>query len=129
MEYVHRLYSKNVKIGSKDDYRQVIQINLNNFAFEGNDKILDVYYLQNSEGIKLNYKLIFIQIYILNLRKKCYNKGNDNLSKEEKYALLLVEPDVELSKELAEVDNLMEEYLDEAKEVSDWDGFGESYDK
>ena len=43
--------------------------------------------------------------------------------------MLLVEPDVELSKELAEVDNLMEEYLDEAKEVSKWDNIGESYDK
>ena len=129
MEYAHRLYSKNVKIGSKEGYRQVIQINLNNFAFEGNDKIVDTYYMQNSEGIKLNYKLIFIQIYIPNLRKKCYNEGKDNLSKEEKYALLLVEPDVELSKELAEGDNLMEEYLDEAKEVSEWDDIGESYDK
>ena len=129
MEYAHRLYSKNVKIGSKEGYRQVIQINLNNFAFEGNDKIVDTYYMQNSEGIKLKYKLIFIQIYIPNLRKKCYNEGKDNLSKEEKYALLLVEPDVELSKELAEGDNLMEEYLDEAKEVSEWDDIGESYDK
>ena len=129
MEYAHRLYSKNVKIGSNNAYRQVIQINLNNFAFEGNDKIVDTYYMQNSEGIKLNYKLIFIQIYIPNLRKKCYNEGKDNLSKEEKYALLLVEPDVELSKELAEGDNLMEEYLDEAKEVSEWDDIGESYDK
>jgi len=129
MEYAHRLYSKDVKIGNKESYRQVIQINLNNFAFMGNDKIVDVYYMQNSEGIKLNNKLIFIQIYIPNLRKKCYNEGKDNLSKEEKYALLLVEPDVELSKELAEGDNLMEEYLDEAKEVSDWGNIGESYDK
>jgi len=129
MEYAHRLYSKDVKIGNKEAYRQVIQINLNNFAFMGNDKIVDVYYMQNSEGIKLNNKLIFIQIYIPNLRKKCYNEGKDNLSKEEKYALLLVEPDVELSKELAEGDNLMEEYLDEAKEVSDWGNIGESYDK
>jgi len=129
MEYAHRLYSKDVKIENKEAYRQVIQINLNNFAFMGNDKIVDVYYMQNSEGIKLNNKLIFIQIYIPNLRKKCYNEGKDNLSKEEKYALLLVEPDVELSKELAEGDNLMEEYLDEAKEVSDWGNIGESYDK
>jgi len=129
MEYAHRLYVKDVKVGSKEEYRQVIQINLNNFAFLGNDKIVDVYYMQNSEGIKLNNKLIFIQIYIPNLRKKCYNEGKDNLSKEEKYALLLVEPDVELSKELAEGDNLMEEYLKESKEVSEWEGFGESYDK
>ena len=129
MEYAHRLYVKEVKVGSKEEYRQVIQINLNNFAFLGNDKIVDVYYMQNREGIKLNNKLIFIQIYIPNLRKKCYNEGKDNLSKEEKYALLLVEPDVELSKELAEGDNLMEEYLKESKEVSEWEGFGESYDK
>ena len=129
MEYAHRLYAKNVKIGTKGSYKQVIQININNFSFEGNNRIVDKYYIQNEEGIKLNNKLIFIQIYIPNLRKKCYNEGKDNLSKEEKYALLLVEPDVELSKELAEGDILMEDYLKEAQEVSEEIGFGESYDK
>ena len=77
---------------------------------------------------KWNNKLIFVQIYILNLRKKWYNEGKDNLSEEE-YTLMLVEPDVELSKELAESDILMEEYIDEAVEVSNKEYFGESHDK
>ena len=129
MEYAHRLYSNKVKIGKSSRYSQVIQININNFSFEGIDKIVDKYYIQNDEGIKLNNKLIFIQIYIPNLRRKCYNEGKDNLSKEEKYALMLVECDVELSKELAEGDILMEEYIEEAMEVSRDEFFGESYDK
>lgn len=52
----------------------VIQFNLNNFSFQGNDKITDIYTPQNKEGITLNDKIIIIQIYVPNLRKKCYNK-------------------------------------------------------
>lgn len=129
MEYAHRLYAEKVKSGGNSKYTQVIQINLNNFSFEGNDKIVDKYYIQNDEGIKLNNKLIFVQIYVPNLRKKCYNEGKDNLREEEKYALMLVEPDVELSKSLGKGDILMEEYIEEAIEVSMGNHFGESYDK
>ena len=38
---------------------------MNNFSFKGNDKIIDIYTLQNSEGIMLDNKLIFIQIHLV----------------------------------------------------------------
>lgn len=69
MEYAHRLYSKSVVRGGKYEYNQVIQFNLNNFAFGGNEKIIDRYVLQNDEGVWLDDKLIFVQIYVPNLRK------------------------------------------------------------
>lgn len=131
MEYAHRLYASKIKrrIDGELEYSQVIQFNLNNFSFEGNEKIIDIYYIQNDEGIKLNNKLIFIQIYIPNLRKKCYNVGRENLSEEEKCALVLVEPDMRVSQELGEGDEIMEEYVREAEEVTNEEFFGESYDK
>ena len=82
MEYAHRLYSEKVKVGDdyKYKYNQVIQFNLNNFSFIGNEKIVDIYSIQNDEGLILNDKLIFINIYVPNLRKKMYNQGIENLS-------------------------------------------------
>lgn len=74
MEYGHRLYSTKIKRENKEyEYTQVIQFNLNNFAFKGNDKIVDIYTVQNKDYLTLSDKLIFVQIYIPNLRKKWYN--------------------------------------------------------
>lgn len=74
MEYGHRLYSTKIKRENKEyEYTQVIQFNLNNFAFKGNDKIVDIYTVQNKDYLTLSDKLMFVQIYIPNLRKKWYN--------------------------------------------------------
>lgn len=130
MEYAHRLYAKKIKRGINKNYRytQVIQFNLNNFAFVGNDKIVDIYTVQNNEGIRLNNKLIFVQIYVPNLRKKWYNCGIGSLKEEEKYLLALVEKDLSKLKELGD-DIIMKEYIEEAEEVSYDEKVGESYDK
>ena len=45
--------------------------------------------------IGLSNKLIFVQIYVPNLRKKWYTKGMKSLSEEEKYILALVEMDLD----------------------------------
>ena len=131
MEYAHRLYSEKVRIGDdyKYKYNQVIQFNLNNFSFIGNDKIVDIYSIQNDEGLVLNDKIIFINIYVPNLRKKMYNQGIENLSEEERYLLGLIEPDINLSKELGGEIDIMIEYVNEAGEVTMGTNFGESYDK
>ena len=82
MEYAHRLFAKKIKRGNKNNYQytQVIQFNINNFSFEGIDKIVDVYAPRNKDGIILDDKIIFIQIYIPNLIKKWYNQGIESLS-------------------------------------------------
>ena len=69
MEYAHRLYAKKLETGKGYDYTSVIQFNLNNFVFVGNEKIVDYYFVQSDEGTLLSNKLVFIQIYVLNLRK------------------------------------------------------------
>ena len=76
LEYSHRLFSKNVRKNKKDKvkhkykYTQVIQLCINNFKYEGNDEVEEVFYLQNSNSIKYTRKLIYIQIYIPNLIQK-----------------------------------------------------------
>ena len=129
MEYAHRLYSKKIKRGEENyQYTQVIQFNLNNFAFKGNDKIVDIYTVTNDDNIGLSNKLIFVQIYVPNLRKKWYTKGIKSLSEEEKYILALVEMDLDKLNDLGG-ENIMDEHMKEAEEVSFEGGVGEAYDK
>ena len=129
MEYAHRLYSKKIRRGEENyQYTQVIQFNLNNFAFKGNDKIVDIYTVTNDDNIGLSNKLIFVQIYVPNLRKKWYTKGMKSLSEEEKYILALVEMDLDKLNDLGG-ENIMDEYVKEAEKVSFEGGVGEAYDK
>ena len=128
-----RLYKLIWGIKAKDgksvyEYSQTIQFNLNNFSFKGNDKIIDVYGIQNDDGLRLNNKIIFVQIYVPNLMKKCYTKSIENLDEREKYLYALVEQNISKLEKLGE-DNIMKEYIKEAEEVCFDTGFGESYDK
>ena len=129
MKYAHRLFSKKVKTEDNNyKYSQVIQINLNNFSFISNNKIIDIYTESNEDNLVLSDKLVFIQIYVPNLRKKWYNEGEKSLSEREKYILALVEMDLDKLKGLGD-EKVMNEYLKEAEEVSFEEGFGEAYDK
>ena len=129
IKYAHRLFSKKVKTEDNNyKYSQVIQINLNNFSFISNNKIIDIYTESNEDNLVLSDKLVFIQIYVPNLRKKWYNEGEKSLSEREKYILALVDMDLYKLKGLGD-EKVMNEYLREAEEVSFEDGFGEAYDK
>lgn len=128
------MYAKKVKRKKKNQeeeiiYTQVIQLNLNNFSFIGNDKIVDIYCVQNDEKLKLTDKLIFIQIYIPNLIRKWYTVGTQNLEEFERYLLALVLPSIDESFRIGEGVPIMEEYVEEAIEVSDDDNLLEAYDK
>ena len=85
--------------------------------------------MKKNYNIIINDKIIFINIYVPNLRKKMYNQGIENLSEEERYLLGLIEPDINLSKELGGEIDIMIEYVNEAGEVTMGTNFGESYDK
>ena len=129
MKYAHRLFSKKIKTEDNNyKYSQVIQINLNNFSFTSNNKIIDIYTESNEDNLVLSDKLVFIQIYVPNLRKKWYNEGEESLSEREKYILALVDMDLDKLKGLGD-EKVMNEYLKEAEAVSFEDGFGEAYDK
>lgn len=132
MDYAFRLYGSGVKRGkgkSTYKYKQIIQFNLNNFSFVGNNNVVEVYTLNSKNGIRLTNDIIFIQIYIPNLRKKWYNLGIQRLTEDERYILGLVEPNIVSSLELGKDIKIMDEYIKEVDEVVDDEYFGASYDK
>lgn len=129
MEYAYRLYAKYNKRGRKSTYTNVCQINVNNFAFKESDKTIDIFYTQNEDGVLLHKKIIIVNIYVPNIRKKWYNKGVEELSELERYILTLTEPNIEKSLNLGRGYQVMEEYIKEAENVSYDESLGEAYDK
>ena len=111
------------------DYTKVIQFNINNFAFENNNKIIDIFTIKNDDSLNLTDKIIFVQIYIPNLRKKWYTSSISSLSEDEKFLLTLVETNIESSKELGKDNGIMEEYINDAVDASKSEGLLEAYDK
>jgi len=129
MEYTFRLYASKVRSDSEYEYTKVIQLNINNFSINEEEKIIDVFTIQNKEGVSLTDKIIIVQIYIPNLRKKWYTSGIENLSEDEKFLLGLVEPSIKVSQNLGKGIDIMEEYINEAVKVSEDERLLEAYDK
>jgi predicted transposase/invertase (TIGR01784 family) len=132
IQYLDTIYSKKIKRSSslkKEDYNYCVQVNINNFSFKNNDNIFDIFMLQNKDGLVLDDHKIIINIYIPNLRRKCYNEGIEKLEEVEKYLLVLTEKGINEAKEIGGNIEIMDEYIDEAVEVSYESGFGEAYDK
>lgn len=129
IEYMNRLYSKLVEKGEQYDYRQSLLININNFAYKGKEKIKYVCYLKDSENEALTDKLIVVQIYIPNLVKKWYTSGVEKLTEEERYLLTLAIPEIETALEIGKDHVIMEEYINEAIEVSKNAEIRDSYRK
>ena len=130
MEYAHREYSKKVtRLNKEYSYTQIIQLNINNFSFYGNDNITDIYVLRNKGNIVMSDKIIFIQIYIPNLIKKWYDKGKEGLTEEEKFLLVLTESDIETSYDIGDGIKYMNEFIKDASGASRDDDLLESYDK
>ena len=72
---------------------------------------------------------ISIQIYVPNLRKKCYTDNVDELSELERFISILVERSIELSKKLGKGNKIMENYINEAAIASGDEILLEAYDK
>ena len=111
ISYASDIYKKNMKTGVPYDYNYSIQIDLNNFTFN-NDKIIDEFELKNKDGESLTDKIKFIYIYLPNIHKKRYNI--DELSELEKFILVMCEQNINICKDLAKGNKIMEEYVDDA---------------
>ena len=129
IQYLNTMYAINIEEGSKYEYQQVIQINLNNFSFRGKEKEMEIYGIKNEEGEVLTKNITYIQIYIPKIREKWYNYGTNKLNEFERCILALAEPNIELAKEIIIGDEIMEKYVDESVDVCKEKNFGESYDK
>lgn len=118
MEYLDRLYRYGSKRGSDYSYPEgLLQINLNNFYFEEHEeKAVDIYRLQNAKGETIFCKTI-IQIYIPIIVKKLYNEGIEKLNDFERFIVLITRTKIKDAKIVAKGDELMNEYIKDAKEL------------
>ena len=127
ISYMMDIYKSNLRRGEGYNFNYVVQININNFTFNGNDQEVEEYSLKNNKGELLTDKIKIINIYLPLIRKKYYNK--DVLNDIDKLMLVFnEEDDEELSKVYKGV-SIMEEYVKEAKRASTNDEIVGLYDK
>jgi len=117
ISYASEIYKIKMKKGSNYNYQKVIQININNFSFYGDNSIINEFEIKNNNGVLLTDKIKFIYISIPNIRKKWYN--NDILNELEKFILFMCEEDISISKKISEGNEIMNEYIDDAEYVSE----------
>ena len=104
-----------------------MQINLNNFTFENNDREVEEYALRNENGEYLTEKIKIINIYLPNIRKKYYNK--EELNELDKVMLVLNEEDNNNLSKLYKGEKVMEDYVKDAKRAIISDDIVGLYDK
>ncbi len=129
LEYAFKVYGSNNTIGKKYDYKHVILINLNNFYFEELDGWNQEFTLNDNNGILLTDKITIINIYLPKLLNLCYTMNKEELENVEKYLLTLYSGDYNMVKKMSEGDNVMEDYVREAKKVEVDNSVMEAYDK
>ena len=127
VSYMAELYKSKTLKDKAYEYQRVYQLNINNFTFEENDKIMERYMLKNEDNEVFFDKLQFIHIYLPNIRKKCYN--NEEISKFEKLLLTFNEIDKDLLKEVSWGDEIMEQYIKDAIKASSEEEVIGLYDK
>ena len=125
ISYAHKLFMKKVKVGSKYEFSYAVQLNINNFSFIGNNKIVDTFFICNDQGDILSDKLIFIQIYAPNLRKAWYTK--EELSESERFLLSLIETNIEEANKIGMDDEYMTKAIEKQIELGHEDELLESY--
>ena len=117
ISYMEKLYSSSMKRGNKVyHYNNVVQININNFNFEGNENEIDKFYIMNSNKEVLTNKIQIIYIYLPLIRKKLYNK--EKLTLLEKLLLVFNEKESEELNQMMKGDKIMSAYRNDAYEAS-----------
>lgn len=127
--YAFRLSADKVKSGQNYEFQPVFSININNFAFEELNKVVDVFTIQNNEGITMLNNVIFIQIYLPNLRRKWYTNRETELSELEKFLLTSIESDVDIAYEISKGDERLENLLSDLLKMSKEERIVSAYDK
>ena len=127
ISYCMDIYKSNLRRGESYSFNHVVQININNFFFKGNDQGEEEYSLKNNKGELLTDKIKIFNIYLPLIRKKYYN--GEELSDLEKLMLVFNEEDNEELSKVYEGESIMEEYVKDAKRASMEDDIVGLYDK
>ena len=108
-------------------YPPVIQININNFSYQDDEVVRRDYAVMSDDKVLLTNKIIVVDIYLSNIKKKSYNK--DKLSEMERFLLIGIEEDRKKALEYVGGDILMKNLEETIEEVSLDDDLYEAYDK
>ena len=113
----------------KDEYHQTILVNLNNYCYEKDDKVRRDIALFDQDGNLYTNTLVIVDIYLPNIKKKCYTKGIKALSEMERFLLIGIEQDIKSADQYIGEDIVMEEFMKESERRSYDDSLRESYNK
>lgn len=116
ISYMNNLYDRR-KRGDSYNYNKVIQININNFNFKDNTKVIDEFYFKNNSNEILTDDLKIIYIYLPLIRKKFYNK--EKLTLFEKILLIANEKSSKNLEMIYKGDDIMKEYVKDASDASE----------
>lgn len=114
---------------NKKNYNQIIQVNLNNYCYKEDNTIRRDFLISSTDNVILTNKIVMIDIYLPNIKKKMYNKGIKALSEMERFLLIGLEENKQKALEYVGDDIIMK---DLEERISDWtlsDDLRESYDK
>lgn len=118
-DYIRSIFSQR-KVGDDYNYKEVVQINIDNFSFVGVSDTVHRY--ENKEtllgrDIIMSKNFQTYHIYLPKIREKFYNK--DKLNKLELLMVVFNEKeDSDYLSNLIKGEKIMEEYIDEAKILS-----------
>ena len=116
ISYVGNIYRSSSLKSERYKYNTVIQLNFNNFNFNGEEREIIEYALRDEIGEILTDKIKIIYISIPKIREKYYNKSE--LNEFEKFLMVINEPREEDIKEFMKDNRIMEEYRMDADRTS-----------
>ena len=117
ISYLNDLYKSSMKVVREYNYNYCIQIDINNFNFKGNKRVIERFKLRDEEGEVLTDKIKYIYIYLPIIKDKWYTRSE--LSELEKLLLVFNEEDSEELERMIGGNEIMEEYRRDAKEASE----------
>ena len=118
--YLQKIASS-LYVESKDylEAKSVIQINFDNFNhFKGGQEIYKFIYKEDKSNIILPDNPIKYHVDLAFIYEKCYNKPVVNLSKFERYCLLLMADTKEFAKRVAGEDEIMKKVSERLEELN-----------
>ena len=110
-----------------NNYIPVIQININNYSYKDDLAVRRDYAIMSHDKILLTNKIIIVDIYLPNIKKKSYNE--DNLSEMERFLLIGIEENRKKALEYVGDDIVMKEFYELIEEKSLDNDLYEAYDK
>jgi len=109
VNYLYRLYSKEIKKGKNYVYMKGLQVNINQFNPPHN-KIMSLHYMRDRVG-DVYIPQIFVNIYAQNLWQMYYNVGVEDLSEFERWLLIMTSRSKSEAEKIARGDEKMTEYI------------------